>query len=422
MNVWVVAIAEPIGFPTGEARLLRAGTLANYLLEAGHRVCWWNSTFDHAAKRHIRPGDDRIAVSGDYAIRLLHACGYPKNICVRRLVDHYVIARKFARLIESEPQPDVIVCSLPTIELSLECVRYGMRRHVPVILDIRDLWPDVFLSAAPAFLKAPARLAMRPLFGWTRESLAGATALSAVSEGYLQWGLRLAGRERRHTDGVFVHGYDASYERVSPSERAAILRGRNINPSRIIVWFVGTLGSSYDLAPVIEAARRLRCEGNNRAHFVFSGDGPNRTKWQRLASGLGNVTFTGWIDRHEIRRFMAAADIGLASYSPDASQGLPFKLFEYMAGGIPVLSSLQGEAADFLHSNRCGLSYQAGSADSFSSALTLLVFNERLRRELGRNGLASFGRSYSAERIYPAMVNWIEQVAKTREQNPQCCR
>jgi glycosyltransferase involved in cell wall biosynthesis len=306
--------------------------------------------------------------------------------------------------------------------LSLECFRYGMRRHVPVILDIRDLWPDVFLSAAPAFLRAPARLALRTLFGWTREALAGATALSAVSDGYLQWGLRLAGRERRPTDAVFVHGYDAAHERVSPSERAAILRARSINPSRTIVWFVGTLGSSYDLVPVIEAARRLRREGNSRAHFVFSGDGPNRRKWQRLASDLGNVTFTGWIDRQEIRRFMAAADIGLASYSPDALQGLPFKLFEYMAAGIPILSSLQGEAADFLHSNRCGLSYKAGSADSFSSALTLLVFNDRLRKELGRNGLAAFNRSYSASNIYPAMVNWIERVVKTRDQNPQCCR
>ena len=421
MNIWVVAIAEPIGSQTSQARLLRAGTLTQYLVAAGHHVCWWNSTFDHVAKRHTQKTDTRIEISENYEVRLLHAGGYPKNICVRRLLNHYAIARKFANSIVSEQQPDAIICAFPTIELSLECVRYGLQRGVPVILDIRDLWPDVFLTAAPEFLRVPARLALRPYFRWTREALAGATALSAVSDGYLQWALGHAARERRPTDSVFVHGYDGEREQISASERTTILRNWRINPSRTIVWFVGTLGDSYDLAPVIEAARRFQRQGNTSAQFVFSGDGPNRNRWQRLAADLGNVTFTGWIERQEIRRLMSAADIGLASYSAKASQGLPFKLFEYMAAGIPTLSSLQGEAAEFLRSNRCGLSYQAGSADSIWSALTLLVLNERLRKELGRNGLATFNRSYSTAKIYPAMVEWIEQVVRARERNHQNC-
>ena len=41
-------------------------------------------------------------------------------------------------------KPDIIVVSLPTIEFSYEACRYGEKNNVPVIVDVRDLWPDSF--------------------------------------------------------------------------------------------------------------------------------------------------------------------------------------------------------------------------------------------------------------------------------------
>ena len=75
-------------------------------------------------------------------------------------------------------------------------------------------------------------------------------------------------------------------------------------------------------------------------------------KWSKLAIGLQNVVFTGWVNKHELKYLSDIADIGLMAYSKGAPQGLPNKIFEYMSSGIPILSSLQGETEDFLKLNK----------------------------------------------------------------------
>ena len=43
-------------------------------------------------------------------------------------------------------KPDIIICSYPTILLSLISVIYGNFFRVKVIIDVRDKWPDIFLK------------------------------------------------------------------------------------------------------------------------------------------------------------------------------------------------------------------------------------------------------------------------------------
>ncbi|MGA8026508.1 MAG: glycosyltransferase, partial [Bryobacteraceae bacterium] len=139
-------------------------------------------------------------------------------------------------------------------------------------------------------------------------------------------------------------------------------------------------------------------------------EGENRPRYEKLAGGLDNVVFTGWLNAKQIACMMRMAHIGLAAYRKSAPQGLPNKIFEYMAAGLPVLSSLSGECERFLEANACGVSYAPGSADSFIEALLPLVENEKLRKELGTNGLNSFRSRYAASVVYPQLVEYLEQL------------
>ena len=70
-----------------------------------------------------------------------------------RILDNNLVAAKFKNLASKEKiLPDLILSSIPTSELSLEATKLGRKNNIPVILDIRDLWPDVFLDVLPKFL------------------------------------------------------------------------------------------------------------------------------------------------------------------------------------------------------------------------------------------------------------------------------
>jgi glycosyltransferase involved in cell wall biosynthesis len=133
--------------------------------------------------------------------------------------------------------------------------------------------------------------------------------------------------------------------------------------------FIGTFGRTYDLSTVISAARELNRQGDDQIQFVLCGHGERADEWRRAAAGLKNVVFPGWVDAAQWTYLQGLRTVGLAAYARNAPQSIPNKLFEYMSGGAPVLSSLQGEGAQFLKENSCGLTYMPGDPASFLSAL-----------------------------------------------------
>ena len=104
-------------------------------------------------KEHLYPVDKKIRLSEKYYIYLLHSIGYTKNVSLRRFIDHVCVARKFDKYAREEPLPDIIVASLPTLDLSAKSVQFGDKHSIPVIVDLRDMWPDILLSRAPTILR-----------------------------------------------------------------------------------------------------------------------------------------------------------------------------------------------------------------------------------------------------------------------------
>jgi glycosyltransferase involved in cell wall biosynthesis len=196
------------------------------------------------------------------------------------------------------------------------------------------------------------------------------------------------------------------------------LRSRGVDSSKAIVWYVGGFGMSYDLEPVIAAAGMVAQEGDESLQFVLSGSGGNEEALKLAARGLANVVFTGWLDGAGLAAMRRIAALGVAAYSAKAPQSLPNKIFEYMAGGLPILSSLRGECANFLESYQCGATYS--STAEFIEYIRSFRANRPKWAEMGANGRAAFLKDYDSSVVYPRMANYIEeclaaQRAGTRE-------
>jgi len=322
------------------------------------------------------------------------------------------IARQFTERTDALPPPDLVYCCVPTLELTEAALRYAKPRGIPVVVDVRDLWPDIFVAALPAPLRAPVRLLLQSEFRRARRIFQSAAAILAVSEGYLEWGLRYAGRPRQSYDAVFPHAYPRL-----PLDGAAAARARGeleslgVDRRRVICAFVGSFGRTYDLGTVIEAARLLQREAQADVQFVLAGDGERRATWHKQAAGLSNVVFTGWLSAEAITTLLGMARIGLAAYAADAPQGLPNKLGEYLSAGIPVVSSLRGETERLLHASGCGATYPAGDARALAALLKQLVADERATAEMGRRALERYDAEFSATSVYERFADHLEHIS-----------
>lgn len=407
MHLWLVTVGEPLPGSSGGSRLWRTGMLAQELVRRGHEVTWWTSRFDHFRKIFFGPPDSS---TWPLTIRFLEGCAYRRNVSFARLLNHCQIARDFRNRSRATAAPAIILCSFPTIELAAQAVSYGREVGVPVVLDVRDLWPDVFVDVVTPRARWLPRLALAPYFKATRAAFRNASAVVAVSRGYLDWGLRHAGRAQRAADQVFPLGYEFPDADVpSRSQAHEMLSGFGIQPGRITCLFAGTFGRTYDLEPVLHTATRLAARGDDRFQFVICGDGERAAHWRARAAGLAQVIFTGWLEQRLMRAALVASDIGLAAYAAGAPQGIPNKVIEYLAAALPVVSSLAGESEALLREHQCGRSYDPNRPESLLDALIFLS-DPLVQKRFARSARTTFDAHFRAECVYARLADHLEHI------------
>jgi glycosyltransferase involved in cell wall biosynthesis len=424
MRVWLVTVGEPLPTDGGTDRLLRAGILADLVHRRGHDVTWWTSTFDHVRKHHRFESDTTLDIKPGYRMILLHGAAYTKDVSLRRIANHWGTARAFARLAEAEVPPDVVLCSLPTLELSVAATAYGRRHGVPVLLDVRDLWPDVIVDYAPRPARWLARLLLAPMERQARAACRAATGVLGTTPEYVEWGLRRAGRDKGEFDRNFPMAYVASEPPADALAAAeAFWRQRGLGPEwpAFIACFCGRIGHHNDIDTVVEAARRLQALGKD-CRFVLCGTGSKLEYHRDIAKDLSNVMFPGWVGAAEIWTLMRHSAVGLAPLREidNYTYNLPNKPAEYFSAGLPVMTSLNtGVLRDLLDRHDCGLVYQNGAPDTLVESLVALIDDPDRRRRMSANALDLYRRSFVAEAVYGGLIDFLETVANRHHSSAQ---
>jgi len=411
MNVWLIQPGEALPLEAG-AKKMRTAFLAEELIRRGHTVVWWASAFDHFQKRWLFAEDTEIALGPRYSIIALKGRKYARNVSLSRFLDHRIIARKFRRRAALRPRPDVLVAATPPHDLAYEAVRYAKSHGVPALVDVRDEWPDLFLSVLPRIARPAGRLLLARDFRMIRYALANADGLAAMMDSLLEWGLAYACRNRGPDDGVFYLGGKkkplpdgAPADRTFAFPKLAFLDALG---GKFIVAFVGTFVRNNDPSILVECARRL---ADRPIHFVLAGDGDLRPRIEARAAGLPNVTFPGWLTEAAIDAFLARSHVGV-SPTPLVREAFPNKVFSYAAAGLPVLTAFQGSLRELLAAREFGFYFPPGDAEVLSAELRNLLENEALYAKMAANARRVFDELFDADKIYAEYADYVERLAR----------
>jgi glycosyltransferase involved in cell wall biosynthesis len=415
LSIWLITIWEPLPAIDDNARLLRTGQLAHQLLEDQWEVTWWASTFDRARKRHRFPGPRRLEGPAGLKLNLLHAKGYKKNVSLRRVLYHRALAREFDQVAKNGERPDIVLCSFPPIEMAEAAANYTKPRGIPLVIDIRDPWPDLIADLLPRPARRFGQVALWPMYRSAAKSCRAADAIFGVSPALLAYGLLHAGRSRHENDGMFPIGYattEPSASELAKGKHFWDQAGLSAENNEFVLCYFGMMGRHADLDTVIEAAKRLST-GDRRFKFVLCGAGDRAERYQRAAAGVPNILMTGWIDSPAIWTLMRRSTAGLAPYTAPGSleMCLPNKPYEYFSAGLPVVSSLKGQLADLLQSEDCGVTYRSGDVDSLISTLTELYDQPSRVAEMSSKSRALYESSFVAADIYRKMSAHLRKIA-----------
>jgi glycosyltransferase involved in cell wall biosynthesis len=409
MKIWVCEVGENLPIGPSPGRQMRAGLLCTELAKRGHEVTWWTSSFDHFRKTKTQPGQQTFHGDGFvYKLELLRSPGYSNHVSPRRFLDHLVNAYDFHRKAQLAEVPDIVFTGMPTPDLAYAAVSYTTKMGIPGVIDVRDLWPDVFERVLPRRLRLPAKLPLKIMNKVVQRSCARSASIIGLNSHFLAWGLDKAQRSKRESDCVIPLAYqDPGQPSNACIEPSMFWSSHGINETSRIVVFAGSFSQQFNFEPIVAAARQM-AKSHPEIRFVLCGAGP---ALPQLTDG--NIILPGWVDGENLSWILRAASVGLAPYvsSPDFEENIPNKIVEYLAFGLPILTSLViGQTAKILRSNSCGLSYKGDSLDGFQVGLISLL--DRCDQNMKNRARTVFETSFDAKKVIGELADHLEGVVR----------
>lgn len=407
-RIWIVQIGEPL-LIRGDERKMRSNILAEELAKRGHDITLWVSAFDHNAKDWAISSAEELAKRERIRVLVLKGTGYRRNISPSRYFDHRLLSWKFRRLSKKQDRPDVVIASLPPHDLAYQSVKYAKKNNIPVVVDIRDPWPEVFLDSFPESLKGLARILLFWEFRILRKIMKKADYLVAVSNAFLRWGQSYGNRVNPEKDRVYYLGYHRPFS-ADRKENVGneLKRTLEFVTAGTVVTYIGTFSGFQDPTIIIRGAERLI---DDDIAFVFTGNGNLYDRTKEKLRSKHNVHFVGWLNGDEIDALLAISSIGICPYSKP-SDIFPNKAFMYMSMGIPVVSSYQGDLKALIESEKIGFTFDPGDVDALVEAILTLHGNRRIYGEMSENVRRLFESRFDAENIYKDFADHIESIAR----------
>jgi colanic acid biosynthesis glycosyl transferase WcaI len=344
-------------------------------------------------------------------IRVLRSWAYAssKKSFVRTMINNgsfmtTAVTHALARL----GRPDVLIASSPPFLPHLAGAVVAGLRRIPLVLEVRDLWPDYLVGLG---MLKPDSAAAKSLFELERWLLGRAAHVVVVTESFRKRIIAKGVRPERVS--VISNGVDTTNYR--PDNSAPPIPALERKGSEFLVGYLGTFGAGQALSSIVDAAAILATEASD-VKLVLVGEGPdwNRVKQKAVELGLANLVVERSIERSSTRAFYNSLDVCLVPLAPvDIFQEtVPSKIFEIMACGRPVLASLRGEAEAIVRSSGGGATVAPGDARAIADAIkSIRSMSAEARAAMGERGRAYVRDNYRREVLADRYLEILRRVA-----------
>jgi glycosyltransferase involved in cell wall biosynthesis len=252
------------------------------------------------------------------ATKLWLSFGKNKSSLIIRLFFEIISGLELLIRIINSKSELVILSSPPFITVFI--AHFGARyKKIPYILDIRDLYPDIYYHQG--LIKKDGSIG-KFLEKLTRNMYLHAKSIMTVNEYLKEKIIETAGQNVPVE--IIVNGYDHT-----------LFKESNEKFEKFTIVFHGNMGKVQNLNTIIECAEKLK--NHTDINFLFIGIGPQSKILKETK--LKNITYIGEKSYIQTSRLIAKAHIGISCRidDPIGAEAIPVKVFEYLGVNIPTI-------------------------------------------------------------------------------------
>lgn len=157
------------------------------------------------------------------------------------------------------------------------------------------------------------------------------------------------------------------------------------------------VGGIAKIRGIIELVKAMEQTEDIRLNLAGVFDNVEVEKEVKTFEGWKNVNELGFLNREGVAKVMSESVAGIVTLHPIVNylDALPVKMFEYMAAGIPVVTSNIPLWKEIVDGNSCGLIVNPMNPTEIGNAINFLISNPEKAEEMGRNGQKAVLEKYN---------------------------
>lgn len=303
---------------------------------------------------------------------------------------------------------DVVFATSTPLTIAIPAVAAKFGRRIPMIFEVRDLWPDVPIAVGALKGRGVVFLA-RAL---EKFAYGHADQIVALSPGM--------------AEGVARRGYPRDLVTVIPNaadldlfavEDAELEEWRSLHPqyrNRPLVTYAGTFGLVNNVEYLVDVADCMQ-NIDPIVAFLLVGSGAQKESVKRRASDAGllnrNVFIEESVAKRELPLILAASSVATSVVLPipELEANSANKFFDALAAGRPMAVNYSGWQRDLLESNGAGLYLDPHDPQGAAIALHELIADDGRLAEMGTNGRALAVRKFARDELAQELNAVIER-------------
>ena len=269
---------------------------------------------------------------------------------IRAFFDFALAAKRKA----VEIRGDVVFATSTPLTIAIPAVFAAKKHQVPMVFEVRDLWPE--LPVAIGALRNPASIMLaKMLEKWAYRNSDAVIALSP--------GMR---------DGVIKTGYPGDRVAVIPNSSdnrefkhdsaaaTAFRKARSWLGERPLLVYTGTFGRINGVGYMVELAREIR-NIDPEIRILLVGAGQEREQIIQQAKNQGvfeqNLFFEERLPKKEIPALLSAANMASSLFLnlKEMQANSANKFFDALASSTPVMINYGGWQHELIETHKCGL-------------------------------------------------------------------
>lgn len=412
MKLWIVSVGEPLPVDGINTRLRRMGNLAMFASKCGVEVEWFSVSFDHYKKIQRCIGNEDFRINDNFILHLVDSVPYKRNVSFARIKHHKKAGLSIYNRMCELDKPDVIIATMAPLEVSEAAVKYSKKNNVPCIVDVRDLWPEIYYDVIPKPLHFILNFYVKSCAKKLSYTMSNCDSIVGLSKGFLEYGLKYAGRSQTENDAVYPIAYPNNDYLIYKDRIEELWGIYGIEKNDFLIIFLGNFGDQFCFDEIIGAAKYF--EGEKRIKFVLCGNGKYEDEVKRRVGD--NVIIPGWIEKEQIFSLMANASIGIAPYIDSMNYRLntPNKFGEYLSAGLPIAVSVTGEMERLLKEYECGQVYS--DSNELIEIIKNYYYNEQLLLHHSANARKLYEDMFNADKSNQKLLEHIKKISKVKEE------